>query len=207
MPPVEYTIARTGLAAPGLANLRLIVSLHLFKSFSTTIIWANVSGSIGLVSGGGDRIGSDLMNDNNPPPPQVCLGISFPQGATWGLFSRRCNLEYIALYPNFGRYIRTTLRFTKEEAEVRKQALPYVTARCIRTLDVISEVICVLMKKSRRIGKKALAFVSALYIHFWSVFRALKTPFGCFESFREFFVNQSRICGKGVDLALFLLIR
>ena len=32
------------------------------------------------------------------------------------------------------------LRFTKEETEVRKQALPFVPARYIRTFDVISEV-------------------------------------------------------------------
>ena len=32
------------------------------------------------------------------------------------------------LYFNFWRYIRTLLRFTKEEAKVRKQALPFVHA-------------------------------------------------------------------------------
>ena len=30
------------------------------------------------------------------------------------------------VYPNFQRYIRTIVRFTKEEAEVRKQTLPFV---------------------------------------------------------------------------------
>ena len=35
-----------------------------------------------------------------------------------------------------------------------KQALPFVRTRSIRTLDVISEVICVLLRRSSRIGKK-----------------------------------------------------
>ena len=39
------------------------------------------------------------------------------------------------------------LRFTKEEAEVRKQAFPFVPARYIRTFDVISEVNCVLPRR------------------------------------------------------------
>ena len=34
------------------------------------------------------------------------------------------------------------MRFTKEEAEVRKQAFPFVPARYIRTFDVISEINC-----------------------------------------------------------------
>ena len=37
--------------------------------------------------------------------------------------------------------------FTKEEAEVRKQALPFVPARYIRTFDVISEVKFVLPRR------------------------------------------------------------
>ena len=59
------------------------------------------------------------------------------------------------------RSIRTILRFTKEEAEVQKQALPFVPARYIRTFDVISEGICVLLRRRRRIEKE---FVSARYI-------------------------------------------
>ena len=39
------------------------------------------------------------------------------------------------------------LRVTKQEAEVRKQALPFVPARYIRTFDVISEVNYVLPRR------------------------------------------------------------
>ena len=61
------------------------------------------------------------------------------------------------LFPNFAKsplfttlYLLLRLRFTKEEAGVRKQALPFVLARYIRMFDVISEVNCVL---PRNLGK------------------------------------------------------
>ena len=57
--------------------------------------------------------------------------------------------ENIALNPNFRRYIQNILRFTKREAEVRKQALPFVPTHYIRTFDVISEVICVLLRRMK----------------------------------------------------------
>ena len=41
------------------------------------------------------------------------------------------------------------LRFTKKEAEVREQALSFVPARYIRTFDVISGVIDVLLRRKR----------------------------------------------------------
>ena len=66
----------------------------------------------------------------------------------------------VEIYPNFRRHFRTILRFTKEETEVRKQALPFVPAHHIRILDAISEVICVLLS---RMIKKELAFVSVRY--------------------------------------------
>ena len=46
------------------------------------------------------------------------------------------------------------LCFTKEEAEVRKQALPIVPARYMRTSDVISEVDCVLLQRKRGFEKQ-----------------------------------------------------
>ena len=48
------------------------------------------------------------------------------------------------------------LRFTNEEAEVRKQAFPFVPARYIRTFDAISEVNCVVLRRKRRFEKIAL---------------------------------------------------
>ena len=45
------------------------------------------------------------------------------------------------------------MRFTEEEADVRKQAFPFVPARYIRTFDVISEVNCVLLRRKRRFEK------------------------------------------------------
>ena len=43
----------------------------------------------------------------------------------------RPRYKNFALYPKFSCYIRTILRFTKEEAEFRKQPLPFVPARFI----------------------------------------------------------------------------
>ena len=44
-----------------------------------------------------------------------------------------------ALYPNFWRYVQTILRFSKEETEVRKQALLFAPARYIRISEAFSE--------------------------------------------------------------------
>ena len=41
-------------------------------------------------------------------------------------------------YQNFYCILNLILRFTREEAEVRKQALPFVPARTIRSFDDIS---------------------------------------------------------------------
>ena len=65
----------------------------------------------------------------------------------------RWSFENIALFLNFQRYIRTILRFTKE-AEVPKQAFPFVTGRNIRTLNVIFETHFVSLRRSRRIKKR-----------------------------------------------------
>ena len=43
--------------------------------------------------------------------------------------------------------MRTIVRFIEEEADFRKQALPIVPARYAQTVDVISKVICVLMRR------------------------------------------------------------
>ena len=45
--------------------------------------------------------------------------------------------------------------FTKEDADVRKQALAFAPPRYIRTLDVMSEVNCVLLRRIRMIKKIA----------------------------------------------------
>ena len=95
----------------------------------------------------------------------------------------RWRFQYVAVYPNFCRYIRTIMRFTKEKAGIRKQAIPFVPARYIRTLDVISEVICVLMRWSRMINKRLHLSQHATSELLRGVFRALKTPFECFETF------------------------
>ena len=48
-------------------------------------------------------------------------------------------LLHFALYPNFGRNILTISRFTKKEAEVQKQALPFGPTPYIRTSEAFSE--------------------------------------------------------------------
>ena len=67
-----------------------------------------------------------------------CLKLGFLSIYIPKFFSETIrNLDVIwskALYPKFGRYIRIIFCFTKEEAEVRKQALPFVPARYIRSL-------------------------------------------------------------------------
>ena len=66
------------------------------------------------------------------------------------LLRSKRRFEFIALYPNFWRYIRTVSRFTNEEAGVQKSALLFVPAGFIRTFDVISEVNCVLLQRKQR---------------------------------------------------------
>ena len=67
-----------------------------------------------------------------------CLKLVFFQYvSTNNFFKTTRNLDVIwsrALYPNFWRYIRIIFCFTKEEAEVRKQELPFVPAHYIRSL-------------------------------------------------------------------------
>ena len=50
----------------------------------------------------------------------------------------------------FHSFINLILRFTKEEAEVRKQGLTFVPACYMRTFDVISEVNCVFLQRKQR---------------------------------------------------------
>ena len=55
------------------------------------------------------------------------------------------NIEFFfqfCLISTFYSTLHLIFRFTKEEPEVQKQALPFVPARYIRTFDVISEVNC-----------------------------------------------------------------
>ena len=68
-----------------------------------------------------------------------CLIISF--------LNKRSTDKFFQYYLNFGggskilryirfwRYIQTILRFTKNEGHVRKQALPFVAARYVRTSE------------------------------------------------------------------------
>ena len=102
--------------------------------------------------------------------------IRFSQKTSFDKFSirsefRRWWFENIALSPNFWRNIRTILRFTKEEAQIRRQAILFVPARYIRIFDVISEIICVLLRRNNRIEKSARIGLSTLLLNFWSVFR------------------------------------
>ena len=69
-------------------------------------------------------------------------------------FSKFCQIS------TFYSILYLILPFTKEETEVRKQALSFGPARYIRTFDVISEVICGLPRKKRRLE------INALYPHF-----------------------------------------
>ena len=62
--------------------------------------------------------------------------------------------QYIARY-QICRYIRTSLRFAKEEADDRKTLL-FDPARYIRTFDVIFEISCILLRRRLMFGKIAL---------------------------------------------------
>ena len=79
-------------------------------------------------------------------------------------FSKFCQIS------TFYSILHFILRFTKEEAEVRKQALPFVPARYIRTFDVIFEVNCILLQRKQRFENKrsqlsqhAVSELSTLY--------------------------------------------
>ena len=87
-------------------------------------------------------------------------------------FSRR-KFKNTTVYPNFWSYIRTMVSFTKD-VEDRKQPLPFVPARYIRTLDVISEVICDSLSRSRE-KKIARICHSRLHLNFRSDLNA-STP-------------------------------
>ena len=66
-----------------------------------------------------------------------------------------CVAFFFQILPKLHFYyiLNLILRFTKEEAEVRKRAFPFVPARYIRTFDVISEVNCVFLRRKRRFEK------------------------------------------------------
>ena len=59
--------------------------------------------------------------------------------------------EFLTLYLKY-------IVFYYEEAEVQKQGIPFIPARYMRTFDVISKVICVLLRKKRRIKKISQCF-------------------------------------------------
>ena len=63
--------------------------------------------------------------------------------------------------PHFYSILNLILRFTKEEADVPKQAFPFVPARYIRTFDVISEVNCVFLR--RKLEKLRYIRILTLY--------------------------------------------
>ena len=65
-----------------------------------------------------------------------------------------CNENSSAFTNDSSQYFY--LRFTKEEAKVRKQVIPFVPACYIRTFDVISDMICFLLRRKRRIEFIAL---------------------------------------------------
>ena len=103
------------------------------------------------------------------------------------LFSSDIRLsQYISIFFNT---IQTILRFTKEETEF------LFPERYIRTFDVISEVICILPRRSCRI-KKVLVFVSARYIRTSEAFSEHEPhPLGV-SIFCEVFTNVLDIFSK-----------
>ena len=68
----------------------------------------------------------------------------------WRFFFKVCQIS------TFYSPLFLLLRFNKEEADVRKQALPYVPTRYILTFDLISDVNCVLLWRKRRFENIAL---------------------------------------------------
>ena len=76
-------------------------------------------------------------------------------------FIRIFDVIYEALYLKFQCYTRTTLRFTKEEAEVQKQALSFVPARYIRTSEAFIEHD--VKKRPDHIYKNTFVFLSLRY--------------------------------------------
>ena len=63
---------------------------------------------------------------------------------------------FFQILQNIHFLLHFKLHSTKEDADVRKQALPFVPARYIRTFDVISEVNCVLLPRKRKFDTIAL---------------------------------------------------
>ena len=101
----------------------------------------------------------------NEYPPIISLILS----KLWGW-----RLENIAVNPNFRRYIRTNFCFTKDQAEVRKQALLFIPALFgghIRRNLHFTE------KEAWVLKKIAHVCLSTFHPNFWSVFRALVAPF------------------------------
>ena len=96
--------------------------------------------------------------------PKVLLCVQWHQNHTTrrGFNTIRIlevEVRKICAVSDFLRYIQTLLRFTEEQAKVREQAVPFIPPCYIRTVDGISEVFCVLLRRRRRI-EKSLAFVS-----------------------------------------------
>ena len=69
-----------------------------------------------------------------------------------------CVVFFLLILPklHFNSILNLILRFTKEEADVQKQAFPFVPARYIRTFDVTAEVNCVFLRRKRKFEKIAL---------------------------------------------------
>ena len=103
----------------------------------------------------------------------------------------RLRFEIIALNPIFD-VISELYSIFKEETAIRKQANPFVPARNNRTFDVISEVVCVLLRKRGRIEKKSSHLsqhtTSELLKRFPSTKGAL---WGFSKLFSEFFIKTS----------------
>ena len=92
------------------------------------------------------------------------------------------------------------LRFTEEEAGVRKQALLFVPARYIRTFDVISEVNCVLLR--RKLMFETITF-EAQVIHFIEFFQI--SSFTCLVNLGMFHWRMRQREQKGRYPQLLLL--
>ena len=69
----------------------------------------------------------------------LSLGYGADLGRSRLVFNTTRFIRSAALFPNFWRYIRTMMRLPRLEAEVQKQALPFVLARYIRTSEVFFE--------------------------------------------------------------------
>ena len=83
-----------------------------------------------------------------PPPNLLCAGRK----------SMICVAFFKLILPKLHFYsiLNLILRFTKEEAEVRKQASPFVPPHYIPTFAVMSEGNCVFLRRKRKFKKIAL---------------------------------------------------